>query len=116
MPEVHVWNRRTINNQWRYNVLGGEVGGRLNPRAFIAANAGSVAIIQFHRKLLASVCARLYPSRGRGACVFESSLFAVTFSDLDAPKICSCLQFFDNVILLIPDSSWFSPVSKNRKV
>ena len=66
MPEVHVWNRRTINNQWRYNVLGGEVGGRLNTRAFIAANAGSVAIIQLHRKLLASVCARLYPSRGQG--------------------------------------------------
>jgi hypothetical protein len=101
MPQVHDWNSRTINNQWRYNVLGRKLGERLNTRTFNTAIAGSVAIIQLHRRLPARVCARLRPSWESYASVFESNRFAVAFSDLDTPKICSCLQFFDNKILLI---------------
>jgi len=92
-----------------------ESWGGQNTRAFIIVNAGRVAILQNNRKLRNCVCARPYRSWDSRASIFESSLFAVTFPVLGAPKTGNCSQFFDNEILLIHDPSWFSPASKNRK-
>ncbi len=115
MLGVHVGNGRTVKDQWRYNALGRELGEGLNTKAFIAANAESVAFIQLNQRLLACVFAYPRCSWERFAGFLESNLFTVTIRVLGAPKTGNCLQFFYNEILLILDSLRFYPVSKNRK-
>ena len=61
MPEAHVRDRRTINNQWRYNVLG-KVGGTVKYKSIHRWKRGERC---YHKT--SSEITGLHPSREKGA-------------------------------------------------